>query len=81
VMALCNGVLCGLVAVTPGCGVMDVWAAIIVAVLGAGLFLLLDWLMLRRGKGRTPPFCFQTERRILFLKDAAPGCLMGVCWR
>jgi ammonium transporter, Amt family len=50
-MALCNGVLCGLVAVTPGCGVIDVWAAIIVAVLGAGLFLLLDWLMLRRGGG------------------------------
>lgn len=46
-MALCNGVLCGLVAVTPACGVIDIWAAIIVAILGAAAFIGLDTLMLR----------------------------------
>lgn len=46
-MQLCNGVLCGLVAVTPGCGVINVWAGIIVGVLGAAVFLVLDRLMLR----------------------------------
>jgi Amt family ammonium transporter len=46
-MQLCNGVLCGLVAVTPGCGLIDPWAAIIVAVLGSAAFLGLDLLMLR----------------------------------
>jgi len=47
VMQLCNGVLCGLVAVTPGCGVIDPWAGILVAVAGAAVFLGIDWLMLR----------------------------------
>lgn len=47
VMALCNGVLCGLVSVTPGCGVIDVWAGILVAILGASTFLAIDALMLR----------------------------------
>ncbi|KAI8468134.1 MAG: putative amt protein [Monoraphidium minutum] len=47
VMSLCNGVLCGLVAVTPGCGVIDVWAGILVAFLGAGTFMAVDALMLR----------------------------------
>jgi Amt family ammonium transporter len=46
-MALCNGVLCGLVAVTPGCGVIDPWAAVIVAVLAAGTFIAVDHLMLK----------------------------------
>ncbi|KAI8475975.1 MAG: putative amt protein [Monoraphidium minutum] len=47
VMSLCNGVLCGLVAVTPACGVIDVWAAIIFGVLGSALFIGADALMLR----------------------------------
>jgi Amt family ammonium transporter len=46
-MQLCNGVLCGLVAVTPGCGLIDPWAAMIVAVLGSATFLGLDYLMLK----------------------------------
>jgi Amt family ammonium transporter len=46
-MQLCNGVLCGLVAVTPGCGLIDPWAGMLVAVLGAAAFLGLDALMLR----------------------------------
>jgi Amt family ammonium transporter len=47
VMQLCNGVLCGLVAVTPGCGLIDPWAAMLVGVLGSAVFLGLDALMLR----------------------------------
>eukprot|EP00879_Flechtneria_rotunda_P018566 GHRR01019481.1.p1 GENE.GHRR01019481.1~~GHRR01019481.1.p1 ORF type:complete len:451 (+),score=88.92 GHRR01019481.1:262-1614(+) len=47
VMQLCNGVLSGLVSVTPGCGVIDPWAGLIVATLGAALFLFLDHLMLK----------------------------------
>lgn len=47
VMQLCNGVLCGLVTVTPACAVIDVWAAIIAGSLGAGVFVVADWLMLR----------------------------------
>eukprot|EP00879_Flechtneria_rotunda_P026650 GHRR01028441.1.p2 GENE.GHRR01028441.1~~GHRR01028441.1.p2 ORF type:complete len:120 (-),score=23.29 GHRR01028441.1:378-737(-) len=46
-MQLCNGVLSGLVSVTPGCGVIDPWAGLIVATLGAALFLFLDHLMLK----------------------------------
>jgi Amt family ammonium transporter len=46
-MQLCNGVLCGLVAVTPGCGVIDPWAGMLVAILGALLFLGADALMLK----------------------------------
>lgn len=46
-MQLCNGVLCGLVAVTPGCGVLSPWAGVLVAILAAGLFLGLDHLMLK----------------------------------
>lgn len=46
-MQLCNGVLCGLVAVTPGCGLIDPWAGMLVAVLGSATFLGLDALMLR----------------------------------
>jgi Amt family ammonium transporter len=46
-MQLCNGVLCGLVAVTPGCGVIDPWAGMLVAVLGALLFMGCDALMLK----------------------------------
>eukprot|EP00878_Enallax_costatus_P025329 GHUV01027097.1.p1 GENE.GHUV01027097.1~~GHUV01027097.1.p1 ORF type:complete len:471 (+),score=64.51 GHUV01027097.1:207-1619(+) len=47
VMQLCNGVLCGLVAVTPGCGVLSPWAGVVVAILAAGLFLGLDHLLLK----------------------------------
>lgn len=47
VMQLCNGVLCGLVAVTPGCGVIDPWAGMLVAILGALVFLGADALMLK----------------------------------
>lgn len=47
VMQLCNGVLCGLVAVTPGCGVIEPWAGVLVAVLAAALFMGLDHLMLK----------------------------------
>lgn len=46
-MQLCNGVLCGLVAVTSGCGIIDPWAAILVAVLASLLFISVDKLMLR----------------------------------
>lgn len=46
-MQLCNGVLCGLVAVTPGCGVIDPWAGILVAVLAAAVYLGIDTMMLR----------------------------------
>jgi Amt family ammonium transporter len=46
-MQLCNGVLCGLVAITPGCGVIDPWAGMLVAILGALLFLGADALMLK----------------------------------
>ena len=52
-MSLCNGVLCGLVSVTPGCGVIDVWAGILVAILGSATFLVIDALMLR-WVARTP---------------------------
>lgn len=47
VMQLCNGVLCGLVAVTPGCGIIEPWAGMLVAILGSATFLGLDALMLR----------------------------------
>lgn len=46
-MQLCNGVLCGLVAVTAGCGVIDPWAALLLAVLAAAVFLGLDALLLK----------------------------------
>lgn len=46
-MQLCNGVLCGLVAVTPGCGLIDPAAGMLVAVLGSAAFLGLDALMLK----------------------------------
>lgn len=47
VMELCNGILCGLVAVTAGCGIIDPWAGIIVGILSAFVFQAIDLLMLR----------------------------------
>eukprot|EP00775_Hariotina_reticulata_P011461 gene11461-11607_t len=47
VMQLCNGVLCGLVTITPACGVVDPWAGLVMAILGSATFMGIDALMLK----------------------------------
>jgi len=47
VMQLCNGILCGLVAVTASCALIDPWAGIIVGALSSLVFVGLDTLMLK----------------------------------
>jgi Amt family ammonium transporter len=46
-MQLCNGILCGLVAVTASCALIDPWAAIIVGALSSFVFVGTDMLMLK----------------------------------
>jgi Amt family ammonium transporter len=46
-MQLCNGVLCGLVTITPACGVVDPWIGVLMAILGAATFMGMDALMLK----------------------------------
>ncbi|KIZ07862.1 Ammonium transporter 1 member 3 [Monoraphidium neglectum] len=95
VMALCNGVLCGLVAVTPGCGVIDPWAAVIVAVLAAGTFIAVDHLMLKLrlddvvsavpmhlGCGALGTLCVGFFARQQYVEEVygAPGPAVGRRW-
>ena len=39
-LAVCNGVLCGFVAITAGCNVLEPWAAIIAGIVGDIVFEL-----------------------------------------
>lgn len=51
---LCNGVLCGLVAVTACCHVLEPWAALLVGALAGLWFDLLCWLLLKLRIGEEP---------------------------
>lgn len=45
-LAVCNGLLCGLVAVTAGCSVLEPWAALLVGFLAAFVFYFAEKLLL-----------------------------------
>ncbi|KAG2483868.1 hypothetical protein HYH03_017265 [Edaphochlamys debaryana] len=58
VVAVCNGILAGLVAVTAGCAVIEPWAAIIAGAVGALVFCGADYLTLHVAKVDDPVSAF-----------------------
>lgn len=51
-VATCNGILAGLVAVTASCSVIEPWAAIITGAIGAIIFSIADYVTLYKLKVR-----------------------------
>ncbi|KAG2455060.1 hypothetical protein HYH02_000885 [Chlamydomonas schloesseri] len=58
VVATCNGILAGLVAVTASCSVIEPWAAIITGAIGAIVFSVADYVTLNKLKVDDPVSAF-----------------------
>ncbi|PNW84804.1 hypothetical protein CHLRE_03g159254v5 [Chlamydomonas reinhardtii] len=58
VVATCNGILAGLVAVTASCSVIEPWAAIITGAIGAIIFSIADYVTLYKLKVDDPVSAF-----------------------